>query len=289
MYIKDKELKVLELLAQFKYLKSSQFVRLNLYKNRGDVTKCLKKICKCKKPLIMKTCYPIDKEKGKLEDFYHLSSYGKKLLLENYEYMDNIIKIPSKNNIESPKDYNHKSYNINLHISLKLWLDKEGGYIDFLDYYFDKLSFSLNHSRKKYFKSINSIELNNGTSFIPDINMKFTINKKTYLFLFEQHNGKSIQRIVDQLLVHALAITDGVVHKKYNFDKSHRVLIVCEFDEIKDSIINRLHNDKRFVKLYNYFLFKSNDELLNTSFNENWTLMNKKVINLHKISLNNDI
>ena len=92
MYLKQKESDVLVFLAKYKFLCSSQFAKLGLYKNKGDVTNLLKPMTEQKKPLIGVIKFPTDPTIGKLEYLYYLTKSGEKSLIEDLDYPQGKIK-----------------------------------------------------------------------------------------------------------------------------------------------------------------------------------------------------
>ena len=175
----------------------------------------------------------------------------------------------------STKDYFHRKSTVNFHIGLNQWLQNSRGEIKFLNYYFDKMGSFRDKDKKN--REINKFYLKDGKSFIPDISTKFRVNNESYIFLFEQHNGKDTKRLVEQLHIHLLAISQDVVSKKFNFNKSNRVAIVCEEKSVKEAVIDRLQKTDIFKNFYNYFIFKTNEELKKDFFN-NWTLINGEIV-----------
>jgi hypothetical protein len=275
MYLQQKREDVLELLAKYKFLCSSQFTQLGLYKNKGDVTNLLKSMAERKKPLIGVIKFPTDPTIGKLEYIYYLTKFGEKVLLEDLDYpQEKIKKVKSKP--ISTKDYFHRRSTIDFHIGLNQWLQNSRGEIKFLNYYFDKLGTMRNRDNKSNIE-INRFYLEDGKSFIPDISTKFRVNNESYIFLFEQHNGKDSKRLIEQLHTHLLAISQKVVSKKFNFYKPNRVVIVCEEKSVKDSVIQILQKTDVFDTFHNFFIFKTNDELKEDFFN-NWTLINREQV-----------
>ncbi|AXX95730.1 hypothetical protein [Arcobacter ellisii] len=284
MYLKQKESDTLVSLAKYKFLCSSQFTRLGLYKNKGDVTNLLKPMTEQKKPLIGVIKFPTDPTIGKLEYIYYLTKFGEKVLLEDLDYpQEKIKKVKSKP--ISTKDYFHRRATIDLHIGLNQWLQNNNGEIKFLNYYFDKVGTIKNKDNKSVIE-INRFYLENGKSFIPDISTKFRVNNENYIFLFEQHNGKDSKRLIDQLHIHLLAISQDVVSKKFKFNKSNRVAIVCEEKSVKDAVIQRLQKTDVFNTFHNFFIFKTNDELKEDFFN-NWTLINGEQVSFIQKSNSN--
>ena len=283
MYLKQKESDVLVFLAKYKFLCSSQFTKLGLYKNKGDVTNLLKPMAEQKKPLIGVIKFPTDPTIGKLEYIYYLTKFGEKAVLEDLDYpQEKIKKIKSKP--ISTKDYFHRKSTIDFHIGLNQWLQNNNGEIKFLNYYFDKMGTF--RDKDKTIREINRFYLNDNRSFIPDITVKFKVNNESYIFLFEQHNGKDVKRLADQLHVHLLAIHEDVVSKKLKFDKYNRVAVVCEEESVKDSIIQRLQKTDVFNNFYNFFIFKTIDELKEDFFN-NWTLINGEQVSFIQKSNSN--
>lgn len=270
-HIMENQITALEWLATFKYLTSSQFVKMGLFKKRGYVTNALKVLIEMKKPLVAKHNFnPIT---GKLESFYYLTRYGKKFLLDELEYTEAQIKVPKGLSPVRLKDYFHRKTTIDFHIGLKRWLDSNGGEIDFLHYYFDKAGNNRSADESKHVTALNQVQPDKAKSFIPDINTLFSLNGENYLYIFEQHNGSDAKRLFEQLYVHIIAISQRAISKKYNFQKSHKVVVVCEHASVKQSVIQRLQKEKGVEDYNNFFIFKTNAEL-EADFYNNWTLLN---------------
>lgn len=283
VYLKQKESDILVSLSKYKFLCSSQFTQLGLYKNKGDVTNLLKPMAEQKKPLIGVIKFPTDPTIGKLEYIYYLTKFGEKVLLEDLDYpQEKIKKVKSKP--ISTKDYFHRKSTIDFHIGLNQWLQNNNAEIKFLNYYFDKLGTIKNKDNKSIIE-INRFYLEDGKSFIPDITVKFKANNENFIFLFEQHNGKDTKRLIEQLQIHLLAISQEIVSKKFNFYKLNRVAIVCEEKSVKDSVIQRLQKTDIFKNFYNHFIFKTNNELKEDFFNK-WTLINGEQVSFIQKSNN---
>lgn len=277
MILKEKHEEAIVQLAQFKFLTSSQFVEQGLYKNRGDTTNSLLDLIKRKRPLISKVTMGFHPGKGRLEDIYYLTPYGKKFLIEELFYAEDEIKIPKRASNISKRNYFHQKFTIDFHIKLSKWLETNDGEIKFLNYDFDKVGNNRSTHKDKYVKSINSITLKDNKYIIPDVITQFNINNKNYLFLFEQHNGDDSKRLYKQLFPHLEALSNGKVRSKYDFKKSHRVAVVCEFESVKKSVIKRLQESKEFDNFHKYFIFKTNDELKDNFFS-NWTQVDGKIV-----------
>ncbi|MFK7780000.1 MAG: hypothetical protein QM490_02535, partial [Candidatus Gracilibacteria bacterium] len=246
---------------------------MGLYKKRGYLTNSLKVLVDMRRPLLAKHDFnPIN---GKLESFYYLTKHGKKFLIEELEYNENQIKAPKGLTTIYLKDYFHRKLTIDFHIHFNQWIESNNGKINFLNYYFDKTGNNRGTDSINYVTALNRVHIDEKNSFIPDINTIFSINDKKYLYLFEQHNGQDTKRLFEQLYIHILAISKGVVSEKYNIKKPHIVVVVCEHESVKKSVIQRLQKEKGIEHYNNFFIFKTNSELEQDFYN-NWTLISGK-------------
>ncbi|MBU1777984.1 MAG: replication-relaxation family protein [Gammaproteobacteria bacterium] len=270
--MKEKQVTALELLASCKFLTSSQFVQLNLYKNRGDVTNALKSLLTAKRPLVGKKNFQPNPTYGKVESIYYLTKYGRDYLIKNLNYNSDDIKYVSKDIDLFQTDYDHRRYTVDFYIQLRQWAESKDGDITFCHYYFDKVGNNRVKDKSKHLYALNRLELQSGDAFIPDIITMFKIDDREYLFLFEQHNGNSTNRLVKQLQLHLQSISEDLYEKQFGFQRSPRIVIVCENDTVKSNTIKRLKQDEQFDNFHNFFIFKSNSELLH-DFNHNWSLI----------------
>ena len=270
--MKEKQEIAIKHLSSAKFLTSSQFVDLNLYKNRGDVTNALKQLLDAKRPLIGKKNFQPNPSYGKVESIYYLTKFGKDYLVNNLNYKSDQIKYVNKDIDLFLNDYDHRKQTIDFYIKLSQWIENIDGRIIFCNYYFDKVGNNRVKNKNKHVHALNRIELKNGDSFIPDIITLFSIDEREYLFLFEQHNGNSVIRLQEQLQIHLQSLSEDTYENKFGFKKSPRIAIVCENENVKNNAIKRLRQDKLFDNSHNFFIFKCNEEL-QQNFNENWSLI----------------
>jgi len=284
VHLKENQILAIKLLAIYKYLTSSQLVKMGVFKRRSYLTNALKILLDSKQPLIAK--HDFNPMNGKLESFYYLTKYGAKFLMEELDYLEKDIKVPRGLLKVYLKDYFHRKATIDFNIYLQQWLSKENGKMVLVNYYFDKIGNNKGDNKSNYVTASNKIILKDGTSFSPDINSVFAIDGKEYIILLEQHNGKDAKRLYEQLLIHINAIVEKVVSNKYNYkNKAHKVVVVCEFESVKTSVIKNLQNLNGIEHYTNFFIFKSNTELKEDFYN-NWTLISGEQVsflqNLHK-------
>lgn len=271
MYLKDRQIKAIEHIGTYKFNSSSQLVDLGLYKNKDDVSRNLKSLTEGKKPFLKVFKFATHPTIGKLEYFYSLTNYGVKFLVNELGYDKSEIKY--SNSSFFSKDYFHRKYMINIHIGLRLWLNDNNGEVDFLTYDFDKVGNNRSSKKSEYLKSLNRIDIEDEGFIVPDIITNFKVLDQSYLFLFEQHNGFDTRRILNQIFKHCIALEEQAVAKRFNFKKSHRVAVILELENQKNSVIKRLQEIESFKIFNNHFIFKTNEELQNDFFN-NWTLSN---------------
>ena len=284
-HLTESQITAIKWLATYKYLTSSQFVKMGLYKRRGYLTNALKVLVGMKKALLAKHDFnPIN---GKLESFYYLTNYGKKFLLDELEYTKGQIKAPKGLSPIYLKDYFHRKLTIDFHVYLNQWLEANDGKVNFLNYYFDKSGNNRSVNSNNHVAALNRIQLDSATSFIPDINTMFTLGGQKYLYVFEQHNGKDAKRLFEQLYVHIIALSKGVVSEKYNIKKPHVVAIVCEYESVKMSVIHRLQEERGIERYNNLLLFKTNAEL-EDDFYENWTQISGEQVSFIPTLFNRD-
>jgi hypothetical protein len=277
--IKERIQLAIQLLAIFKYLTSSQLVKLGVYKNRGDLTNALKKeVDQTSKPLIQKLDFGSIPGRGRLEDVYCLTKHGKDLLVNDLGYSTNQVKLPSRNSVHFKNDYDHRKATVDIHIGLYQWLEVNKGNKLYLDYYFDKRGNNRSSDPSKHVKSEIRIALKSGVSFEPDIATMFEIEGREYMVLFEQ-NFASTKKIYDQLINHAYAIAEGTVMLQYGLERSHRVVVLFGSESIKSATIKRLQANELFSHMNNFFLFKTNEEM-RADFFHNWTLIDGSKIDL---------
>ncbi|CAA6810859.1 MAG: Unknown protein [uncultured Campylobacterales bacterium] len=263
----ESELRILESLARYKYLTTSQLDLLNILKNKMGLYQRLRELRAGKKPLIANNSFGIMPGKGKLEDFYYLTSKGQDFLIENLEYNEQKIKAPKGTSSLFARDYFHRKETINFYIYFDKWINKNDGDILFLDYYFDKIG---DNRSKKNLRAKNKIDIEQtGGYIIPDIVTKFTYKNEPYLFFIEQHNGKDTKKLLKQLYFHLLALEEGKGAEKYQMQKNHRVAVIFEFESILKATLERIQNINEFKGFEKFFIFKTN-ESLNKSFFNDW-------------------
>jgi hypothetical protein len=262
MNLSNSQINTLKYLSQFKYLTRSQLHRLGLLSNIGSIYRAIKPLLDSKKPLIQKQSFGVMPGIGQLEEILYLSKYGKDYLVNELALSPEEIKLPKKALSIASGDYFHRLSVIDFHIKLYLYSSKNELSVSRFDYYFD-------HSSRY---SINRVNLDKKSFIIPDGVFIIENSSRDYLYLMEQHNDKDVGKIYSQVINHIKVIVNQSAKDKYSSTGVNRVVIIFKHDNTKDALIKKAQTLKnQLFKVKNHFLLKSNDELKNGSFFENWS------------------
>ena len=248
MYLQETNLKILELLKRFKYLSSSQLIKLGVASSQPATSRILQRFFKnkdgvIKSPLINKLTFQPHPTRGKLENLYCLNKRGALFLSE---YLDKDLSEIEyvKGSGFFAKDYFHRVTQIDYHINLYLQSQKEGFTIDFFYNYFDKTG-SNNSNSNQRLEAKTKIIYEDGSFFIPDGIYQITKqldNKQTqnYLFVLEVHKGNDAKRAVETIEKNIKCLVDGSLSKKFGYGYSHKVVVVLDDEKIKKAVLKRL-------------------------------------------------
>ena len=262
MYLQETNLKILELLKRFKYLSSSQLIKLGVASSQPATSRILQRFFKnkdevIKSPLINKLTFQPHPTRGKLENLYCLNKRGA-LFLSEYLNKDLSEIEYVKGSGFFAKDYFHRVTQIDYHINLYLQSQKEGFTIDFFYNYFDKTG-SNNSNSNQRLEAKTKIVYEDGSFFIPDGIYQITKqldNKQTqnYLFVLEVHKGQDTNRCIDTINKNIKCLIDGSLSKKFDYGYSHKVVVVVDNKQIKENIEKRLSTIDEFKNFRNFFI-----------------------------------
>ena len=266
MNITKSQIEIIKALGKYKYLTISQIDKLKIFKNKVSIYRALTPLKAGKYPLVLAQGFGLIPGYGRLEQIIFLSKYSKELLVDELQMNEKQLKIPTSKTLVST-DYFHRIWTIEFNLQLNIYTSQNNGYVKFYDYYFDKAQKA---PKAKFARTKNRIDLKENEKFIiPDGVTKFHLNGKDYLYLFEQHNGLSITKIITQIYSHCMVIKEAAAKEKYKFDRNNRVVIVFEHEKVMDSVITRCQVDESLKRFNNFFLFKSN-KMLEVDFFTKW-------------------
>ena len=243
-------------LARYKFLTVSQMHRLGLGKDISWIRTQAKQLTDSNAPLIERLIFSVTPRKGRVENVFFLTKRGKEALIDGLKMDENAVKMPIGNSTLFYKDYTHRKNTIDFQIAAYQWAQEQerSTYIDFFDCYFDKLG---NNRTLGNLQAKNKIALDQEDYIIPDGVFMLQTAQRPYLFLFEMYDGKDTKRVLEQVKKHVRAIAQGTPSEKYNYPFAHRVILVFEFEALKDAFIERTKNNIYFSEVSPCFRCKS--------------------------------
>jgi len=275
--MKEQQIQLLEALATYKYLNSSQMLDMGISPNRSNLFQnIIKGIRDIKKPYIIRQRMPKNGGFAGLSDIYCLSKNGA-LWLEDELILDrDKIRLPVGRQTVTTRDYKHRVATINIHIALQKWLESLDEEMLLVSAYFDRPGSQRNGTPR----ILNKVEISEYKYLLPDLITHFSFGGGSKIIVWEQHNGKDTKKLLRQVETHLIALKKGLIGKKLGVDKLHRIGWVFEYESIMQASIKRLndlygHDDN----LYKFFVFKTN-EAVQSNFADNWLLWTGEITNI---------
>jgi hypothetical protein len=262
MYLQETNLKALELLAKFKYLSTSQFIKLGLASSQPAVSRILQRFFKAKKekdeseakliksPLINKLTFPLDPKRGKLENLYCLNKRGATILSEYLDKDINEIEY-IKGSSFFAKDYAHRVTQIDYYIELYLNSIEQNFTIEFFHSYYDKQGANRSNT-SQMLESRTKLYYADGSYYIPDAIYKTREiisdgSWQEFYYVLEIHKGKDTKRAIETIEKNIKALDEYSLQKKYDYQYAHKVIVVFDTQTARDAVF------KRFEKMDYYF------------------------------------
>lgn len=260
MILKEKSIKILEVLAIFKFLSTSQFLTLHLSYHKSNLNKPIKDLLFYN--LIWKLSFGVDPKKWKLENIYYLKSKWVKFLQEelNYKEDSRAIKYPIWTSSMFFRDYFHRLYTIEFHIQLFIYLVQNSWIIKVFDTYFDKIG---SNRTDWSLKAKTKLIFSNGNYFIPDAICLYEKENKPQIITFELYRGKDTKRVLKQFIKHLNALSEWLPSKVFNKKIGSKVVCLFDTKEAMISVIRRFRTESKFSNFDNLFIF---------NYLENWHL-----------------
>lgn len=262
-YYSKTEERVMQELAAFQYLTSSQFVRLGLTKTRKGIYPVLKKLSEGVRPEIGKINYTVSPTHGRPESVYFLTARGAKHLVDHHGAQDTDIKRPKRSSVSFASDYYHRIWTVDFFIGLKLWCIEEGYQLRFFSYYFQQSSGSNRNNKGGKSLADNRIDVESGGIgyIVPDgVFIVDRPDQKPLFGLFEQHNGKDTAKFLRQVYAHTQAMLEGA--PSLHYDAQHegayvgnRVYCQFEHESCKQAVLQRLARSEDFKPFEGRFEF----------------------------------
>ena len=252
MILKEKSLKILEVLAIFKFISTSQLLTLNIAKSKPNLVRPIKDLLFYN--IIWKLTFGVDPKRWKLENIYYLKIKWVKFLQEDLWYEENnrTIKYPIWTNSLFFRDYFHRIYTIEFHIQLFIYLVQNNWTINTFDTYFDKIG---SNRVDANLKAKTKLIFNDGTYFIPDAICLYEKQNKPHIFTFEIYRGNDTKRVLKQFNNHLKALNQGLPSKVFNKKIGSKVFVLFDTINAMNSVIQRFSTDSKFRNFDNLFIF----------------------------------
>jgi hypothetical protein len=277
-FFSPQQTKILLSLAKYKYLTISQFLSLEVGKDKEFIRKNLSLLRE--KRFTDRMTFGLIPAKGKFEDIHFLTERGAKEILTNTDLQPDQVRHPSRASTFFKNDYLHRVSTVDIMIAFNVWADGQGYQVDFFDTYFDKVGSQ--KASKQGIQSKTRFDLPNGQNISPDGIIKYSTANNSFLYCLEVYNGKDTKRVTEQIRKLAYATFEGIPSEKYGHDKANRNLIVFQYDTYKQTAIERIKQDpylSQFDGLERFFLFNSVDSA-KKNFGQSWSDLDGNLIDL---------
>jgi len=280
MPLSDGQVSILENLAKYKFLTTSQLIYLGTYKNIRRLRESISALAQRTHPLVTKIVYPPSPHGGRVENLHHLTQNGVNFLIEELGYYENDIRYTKNTQNLMFRDYHHRVNTIYTQIFATQWADKNNIEIDIYDSYFDKDGANNTKiSDKLPSRAKPKIDIDEKLYLIPDSVFLFKHNGRDNLFLIEIQNGLDTGLLLKKIRLHQTIISRGLASLKYGLDYDNKSLFLFQLQESKDALLNRIHTLHRIENFKNHFLFKTLDEATE-DFYTGWTQIDGNTTNL---------
>lgn len=278
MNITQQQQRVMEALAEFRYLTAKQLIDIGISKNITSLRdKSLSRLERHKKHFIKSHDFGWIPQRGKLSRVYYLSHNGVKVLADILRVDPKTIEYP-KGGVQYSSDYTHRENFIDFHINFKRWAEITGKETEFFYSYFDKIGSQKkgkvrSTAKTRVFLKRTVYLQQNDKVFIPDGLTRYQDGEKSRLVAVEIHNGLHSQRITQQLLEHVEAIQQALFSEKFEHESANFVLSIHENESTLKSVKNRLMESPEFQPFLPLFHFNLQSQT-RENFTEGWTLAN---------------
>lgn len=263
--------KILRSLARYKFLTTSQMLRLGVSTHQPNLSKSMKvlKTRKFVETADFSLTQRIDKKvrTRKAESFYFLTKKGATEVQGRLEVSAEVIKYPTGTKTLFSDKYFHRKYAIDCEIEASIAAKEKGYKVALFDRDFDRTG---SNRTAKGVHAKTKIESKEGRHIIPDGNAILSNGDDYKLFTFELHNTRGKKAIINQLIRHADAVENGSLGLKYKIKKLHRVLNVFIEESKMKAVIEGIKSLPEMEQMDKFFFFKTLEEIKTGHFYDKW-------------------
>ena len=248
--LKERSIKILEALSIFKFLNTSQLIRVGVAQYRANLNKAFKELQLHN--MIWKLSFWVHPKLWRLQNYYYLKPKWKIFLVENLQYNEKSIKMPIGTSSMFFRDYYHRTNAIDFQIELYLHILKSWWEIFLYDTYYDH---TWSTKKNAPLRAKTKLIFNDGTFFIPDAITKVKLNNQIKIFTFEIYNWIDTKRVKQQLYKHVKSLQEWLPSIALDEKKGSKVLLLFDSTSCMNAVIGRVSKDTSFLNFKNLFLF----------------------------------
>ena len=248
--LKERSIKIIEVLAIFKFLNSTQLIRLWVAKHKSNLNTAFKELYLHN--MIGKLSFWVHPKLWRLPNYYYLKPKGKNFLLEHLKYSEARIKMPIGTSSMFFRDYYHRTNAIDFQIELYLHILKQWWEILLYDTYYDH---TWSTKKNSPLKAKTKLIFSDGSFFIPDAITKIKLNGVIKIFTFEIYNWLDTKRVVQQLHKHLKSLQEWLPSIILDEKKGSKVLLLFDLTSCMRAVMDRVLNDDSFLNFRYLFLF----------------------------------
>lgn len=241
--------KILESLAVYKFLTYSQMVRLGISSQKPYLSRTMKVLLDRK--YVARLDFGVDPKKGKLESFFYLLPKAKTLLIEQWGWEAENIRLPIGRSSFFAKDYEHRKGTIDIQIKVYQQAQEKGQEVIFFHTYYDKIG----SAKQGNLKALTSITYGQDKYLIADAIFMLKTGKKQSLYTVEYHRGTDSKRMLRTIEQYGRVLASGVLSIQHGLQENAKVLCVFERQSCLEATKKRFMDDGRFENLRELFLF----------------------------------
>lgn len=261
-------------LARYKFLTTSQFLRLGISTKPSNLSRAFKELKVGKfvnsegfsQQIRVGNRYP----RKRLENIYYLTKRGALMVSEWLECNETEIKYPKGRSSYYSQNYWHNRFTIDCEIEARRWAGSKKFELQIADRDFDKVG----SNRYGNGKARTTITYGDNQIIKPDANFVLYNGDEHKLFTLELHNTKSVNDIKKQLVKHIYALKNGGVGLHYSIKKLHRILNVFENESKMRIVMKHLNDSQKFNGLEQFFVFKSIYQIIGNTKSEDGKVCN---------------
>ncbi len=261
MILSEKQEQILHQLGRYKFLTTSQMIRLGIDRHRSNLSTALAPLKAGKRPLVKTLEFGLMPRKGRVESFYFLSKLGADVLQEQLQVQE--PKFPIARHVSFTSDYFHRVATIDCEIALHL--SDHTRSVIFSHRYFDQTG-----SNRTGDLSVDTKISMSDKEIIADWIFQVRTPKQEELYCAEIYmDDHDNNRPYHSLRSYLQALSEGAPSVKYHFNRSNRVLAIFGTERTMISVLKKVQDDPDFQNFSRHFLFKTLD-MLTPDFHDGW-------------------